>query len=281
MRTGRRFVKKALIYLALTFVAFLTLFPLLWAFFASMRSDVELYKYALPFSWNTIFPVEWTFEGYRVVLMELGFPRAMLNTLIVVGLQVPLGCLANSVAAFSFATFDFKGKKWLFGFFMVSFMIPFESIAMPLYQMIDRFGWVDTRYAMVVPGIASGLLLFMFRQFFLDIPKSLIEAARVDGATWVQVFTSIILPSSVPVFITAGLMIFMNEWNSYLWPLLVARSETVRTVQIMMATVRMEHITLWSCLYAGAVLSTLIPISIFLPLQKYYVEGITSSGIKG
>ena len=101
---ARRALNHGLIYLALIFVAALTLFPLLWAFFASMRSDVELYQYALPFSWHTIFPVEYTFDAYRVVLTELGFPKAMLNTLLIIAIQIPAGCLVNSIAGKSYAS---------------------------------------------------------------------------------------------------------------------------------------------------------------------------------
>ena len=277
----KRVAIRTLHYAALVFCAAMTLFPLLWSFFASMRSDVELYKYALPFTWHTIFPVEYTFESYRVVLTELGFPRAVLNTLLVIGIQIPFACLINSIAAFSFSTFESKGKTLLFAFFIVSFMIPGEAVTMPLYQMIDDFGWVDTRWAMIVPGLASGLQLFLFRQFFADVPASLIESARIDGASWPQVFFKIMMPMCKPIFITAGLMIFMGEWNSYMWPLLVARSVRIRTVQIMLAVVKMEHITLWSCMYAGAVLSVMIPVLIFLPLQKYYVSGITAGAVKG
>lgn len=207
----KRVAIRTLHYAALVFCAAMTLFPLLWSFFASMRSDVELYKYALPFTWHTIFPVEYTFESYRVVLTELGFPRAVLNTLLVIGIQIPFACLINSIAAFSFSTFEFKGKKLLFAFFIVSFMIPGEAVTMPLYQMIDDFGWVDTRWAMIVPGLASGLQLFLFRQFFADVPASLIESARIDGASWPQVFFKIMMPMCKPIFITAGLMIFMGE----------------------------------------------------------------------
>ncbi len=268
-------------YFALVLVAMITIFPLLWAFFASMRTDNELYKYSLPFSWHTIFPVEFTFEAYGRVITEFGFIRAAYNTLLIIFIQIPCACLINSIAAFSFSTFDFKGKNLLFGFFLVSFMIPFEAISIPLYKMINAWGWVDTRWALIVPGVASGLQLFLFRQFFADVPSSLVESARVDGASWVQIFFRIMVPMCVPIFITAGLMIFMGEWNSYMWPLLVARSVKIRTVQIMLASVKMEHTTLWSCMYAGSVLSVLIPIALFLPLQRYFVEGITAGAVKG
>ena len=123
--------------------------------------------------------------------------------------------------------------------------------------------------------------MFLFTQFFKDIPPSLIEAARVDGAGWPTIFVKIILPSSIPVFVTAGLMIFMDQWNAYLWPLLVARSQDIRPLQIALASFKMERSTLWSCMYAGAIFSAIIPLGMFLPFQRFFVQGITSSGIKG
>ena len=127
---------------------------------------------------------------------------------------------------------------------------------------------VDTYAGMIIPAIADGLVTFLFIQFFKDIPPSLIEAARVDGAKWPVIFTKIIMPISVPVFITAGLMIFMNQWNSYLWPLLVARFSGERSIK-------------WTYIYAGSMISAIIPIALFLPFQKYFVEGITAGSVKG
>ncbi|MEG2253283.1 MAG: carbohydrate ABC transporter permease, partial [Clostridia bacterium] len=192
-----------------------------------------------------------------------------------------LGCIINSIAAYAFASFEFKGKRVLYAIILASFMIPFEAIAMPLYNVVDGFGLVDTRAGLILPAIASGLVLFLFTQFFRDIPPSLVEAARIDGANLTQVFMRIIMPSSVPVFITAGLMIFMDQWNAYLWPLLVARSRSVQTIQIALSSFKMERQTLWSCMYAGTIISALIPLVLFLPFQKYFVQGITSSGVKG
>lgn len=160
-------------------------------------------------------------------------------------------------------------------------MIPFESIAMPLYNVVNRFGWIDRMYGLIIPGIADGLVLFLFNQFFRDIPNSLLEAARIDGAGWITVFVRIIIPLSIPVFVTAGLMIFMTQWNSYLWPLLVARSRDIQTIQIALGQFRGEQFTLWSCIYAGSIISALIPLFLFLPFQKNFVQGIISSGVKG
>lgn len=279
--TKKRRLKSIALYIALVILAFCTLFPLLWAVSSSLRSDTEIYAYAMPFSIRTLLPVEVTFDSYIQLFTEFHFFRSIMNTLIVVIVLIPFGCLINSIAALPFALFDFKGKNAIFAVFMVSFMIPFESIAIPLYNLINSIGWVDTKTALIVPALANGLTLFLFRQFFSDIPTSLIEAARVDGASWRTVYFKIIMPSSVPVFITAGLMLFVTQWNAYMWPLLVGRSETSKTIMITLATLKMENQTLWSCLYAGSVLSALIPIALFLPLQRYFVEGVTSSGVKG
>ncbi|MCD8225561.1 MAG: carbohydrate ABC transporter permease [Clostridiales bacterium] len=273
--------RKIALYVVLVIMALVTLFPLLWAISSSLRSDTEIYTYAMPFSIHTLIPVEFTVKSYVQLFTEFNFLHSLKNTLIVVFVLIPCGCIINSIAAVPFAFFDFKFKNAIFAVFMVSFMIPFESIAIPLYNLVNDLGWVDTKTALIVPALANGLVLFLFRQFFSDIPTSLIEAARVDGASWPRIYFSIIMPSSVPIFITAGLMLLVNQWNAYMWPLLVARTESSRTIMITLATLKMEHQTLWSCLYAGSIISALIPIALFLPLQRYFVEGVTSSGVKG
>ena len=154
-----------------------------------------------------------------------------------------LGCILNSIAAFAFAMFDFKGKKILFVLILLSFMIPFEAIALPLYQVADRLNMVNTYQGMIIPGIASGLVMFLFIQFFRDAPAELLEAARVDGAKISIIFLKILMPLSKPIFITAGLMLFMDQWNSYLWPLLIARSKDIRTIQIALSAFTTEHST--------------------------------------
>lgn len=160
-------------------------------------------------------------------------------------------------------------------------MVPFEATAIPLYNIASKMNMVDTLSGMIIPAIADGLVTFLFIQFFKDIPPSLVEAARVDGANWSTIFRKIIMPISIPVFITAGLMIFMNQWNSYLWPLLVARSDETRTIQIALSQFSGERTIQWTYIYAGSMISALIPIALFLPLQKYFVEGITAGSVKG
>ena len=276
-----KFRTKVLLYALLLAIAVVTLFPLIWAVSASLRTDKELFQYTVPFTYHTLVPVAPTFNSYVQLFVQFNFLTPLVNTLVLIVILIPLGCLVNSVAAFAFATFEFRFKGILYAIVLASFMIPFEAIAMPLYNAVDGMGLVDTRAGLILPAIASGLVLFLFTQFFKDIPPSLIEAGRIDGANLSQIFIRIIMPSSIPVFITAGLMIFMDQWNAYLWPLLVARSKSVQTIQIALSSFKMERQTLWSCMYAGTIVSALIPLSLFLPFQKYFVQGVISSGVKG
>jgi ABC-type glycerol-3-phosphate transport system permease component len=277
----RILVKNIIIYLVLTVITIVTIFPLLWGLASSLRPDKELFEYVMPFSAKTFIPQRLTFDNYIILFRDYNFLRPIMVTLTVVVITITFGCIINGIAAFSFATFNFAFKKIIYVIVLLSFMIPFEAIAMPLYNVVNRFGWVDTLHGIIIPSVADGLVLFLFTQFFRDIPSSLIEAARVDGANWRTVFIKIIMPSSVPVFVTAGLMIFMNQWNSYMWPLLVARSKNIQLIQIAISSFRGEHNTLWACIYGGSMISALIPLLLFLPFQKNFVQGIISSGVKG
>lgn len=272
---------KTICIVLLVLLAAISVFPLLWAIASSLRPDTEIYQYALPFQWHTFVPVEFTIDAYKSLFTDFNFQRPIINTLIVSLLTVLFSCMVNSIAAFGFTFFKFKGKKILYALVLVSFMVPFESIAIPLYKVVYQFNWVNTIWGLVVPGIADGLVLFLFVQFFSSIPEGMFEAARIDGANWLQIYWRILLPMSKPVLITAALMVFINQWNSFLWPLLVAHGRDIRLIQVALSDFTAEHVTLWSCLYAASVVSALIPLLLFLPFQKYYVDGITSSGIKG
>lgn len=273
-------MKKAILYTVLILLSIVMLFPLLWGISSSFRSDTELFQYAMPLSIHTFIPVDFTVDSYVRLFTEFNFLRPILNTIFITGITIVASIIVNSLAAFAFAFFDFKFKKIIYAIVLLTFMIPFESIAMPLYKIVNDLNWVDTFTGMIVPCVANGLVLFLFTQFFKDFPASLFEAARIDGCTWIGIFRKILIPLSKPIVITAGLMIFMQQWNSYLWPLVVGVSDNVRVIQTAMGVFQQQKGTLWSCLYAASMISALIPLVLFLPLQKYYVQGITSSGVK-
>lgn len=278
---SRRKIRITLIYVLMLINLVLTLFPLLYAIGSSLRSDAEIFQYAMPFSIKTFIPVKATFDAYISIFTEYQFWKPILNTFIVSIIAIFGGCVINAIAAFAFTQYDFKFKKPLYLLVLFSFMIPFESITIPLYSIVDELGWINKFAGIVVPSLADGMVLFLFTQFFSEFPKSLFEAAKIDGANWFKQFYKILLPLSIPVFVTAGLMIFMTHWNSYLWPLLIARSPDMRLIQVALSDFRGSHTTEWAKLYAASTISAIIPLLFFFPFQKEFVQGITSTGVKG
>lgn len=280
-RKQKRITKKVVIYIVLVIMTIASLFPIFFCLSASLRTQEDLFRNMFPFTIKSLIPTAVTGENYSILFTKYEFWRPILNTMIVTVASIILGCLINSMAGFAFTCFEFKGKKLFYPLVLISFMVPFEAIAIPLYNVADSFGMVDTYVGMIIPAIADGLVTFLFIQFFKDIPPSLVEAARVDGAKWPTIFAKVIMPISIPVFVTAGLMIFMNQWNSYMWPLLVARSKEIRTIQIAISQFSGERSIQWTYIYAGSMISAIIPICLFLPFQKYFVEGITAGSVKG
>lgn len=274
-------LKKVIAYIVLALMIFMSLFPVAFCLSASLRTQQDYAANMLPFSWKSLFPTEFTLENYKNLFTGYNFGRPIFNTLLVTSITIVVSCFVNAIAGFAFTFFDFKGKKLVYPLVLLSFMVPFESIAIPLYTIAGKLGIIDTYSGMILPAIADGLVAFLFIQFFKDLPISVIEAARVDGASWMTIIWKIVFPISIPVFVTAGLMIFMNQWNSYMWPLLVARSKEIRTIQLAITAFAGERNVKWTLIFAGSLVSAIIPMCIFMPFQKYYVEGITSGSVKG
>lgn len=274
-------IGKVLSYILLALLACIMAFPLLCSLFSSLRTDEEIFFYMVPVNLHTFLPVEWTLEAYVRVFTEFNFLQPILNTLYVCILTVVFGCLVNSIAAMAFAMMEFKGKNIIFSIIVLTFMIPFESISLPMYRIAYELKLLNTFAGIVLPSLANGLVLFLFVQFFKDIPHGIIEAAVVDGAKLRHIFFQIILPMSGAVFVTAALLLFMSQWNGYLWPLLVAQSKSLRLIQTRLTDFNTEEGTEWAAKYAAMIISAVVPLLLFLPLQKYYVSGITSGSLKG
>ncbi|HEY66169.1 MAG TPA: carbohydrate ABC transporter permease [Caldilineae bacterium] len=272
--------QRTVTYFLLFFISILVIVPLMWAFAASFTPNDKVFQYVFPFSWRALFPVDFTLEAYRSLFLEEGFTRPVVNTLILGFSTVILSGVTNALAGFAFARFDFRGKDLLFGIVLLTFMIPGEVTMIPLYIVVSRLGLVNTWTVLIVPGLANSLIIFLFRQFFAEIPQDLIDAARVDGASWLKVFTSIVLPMSKPVLITASLLLFLGQWNSFFWPLLVAPDPRLRVVQVAVSYAYEEHQTLWNQLLAGSIMAAFVPILLVLPFQRYYVSGLVGSGLK-
>lgn len=273
-------LRRSFIYVLVLIVCIFALLPLLWAISASFTPLDKVFAYAYPFSWRSLFPAEFTLEAYASLFLERGFARPIINTTALGFVTILVGGLLSAMAGFAFAAFDFRGKNFLFALVLFTFMVPPEVTVIPLYVLIDRLGWVNTWLGLLFPSLANGMVIFLFRQFLADIPRDLYEAARVDGASWLKIFFSIILPISKPAIITASLILFLSQWDAFIWPLVAAPRPHYRMIQVAISLSIEEYRVLWNELLGGSMLAAIIPILLILPFQRYYVSGITGSGIK-
>ena len=268
-------------HLLFCLVGVLFVLPLWWSLASSLRPLDEIFKFTSPFSINALIPQHLDWSAYVNIFADKGFGWAIFNSLLVAATTVLGGLIVNGLAGFAFAVIQFPGRQILFFVTVLTFLVPFETISVPLYGVIKSFGWIDTYYALVMPGLANGVVIFLFRQFFGQIPHELAEAARLDGAGWLTILWKIYLPLSKPVVIRGGLLLFLFQWEAFLWPLISTRSEELRVIQVALAGFEQRYATLWNELFAASNVATLIPLLILLPLQRFYIQGVTASGFKG
>lgn len=269
----------ALRYGALSILAFAVVCPLAWLALASLRPQAEIFQPVSDFGWRTFVPSRLTLENYQVLLSG-DFPLALRNSSIVAVTTVIFGLCVNALAGFAFAAFDFRGKNLLFLLVIVSFMMPFEAIVMPLYVLINAFGWTNSYKALIMPEIANGMIIFLFRQFFASIPRDFYEAARVDGASWFYIWAFIAMPLSWPTIATSSLMLFLSQWDSFFWPVVAASDPNYAVVQVAIArNINFEQNN-WGGLFASTNLAILIGMIPFLLMQRFYVRSLISGGIK-
>ncbi len=275
-------IKKSLGYLLLILIAIFVLLPIMWAISASVTERMEVYKNTYPFNWRAFFPSNPTLEAYRYIFLDAEFGIALKNSFILCISTVSLGLIISTMAGFAFARFNFPGKNMLFIMVLLTFMVPIEAIVIPLFSIVRTLGWLYTWPGLIIPGISTGLVVFLFKQFFEEIPQELIDASLIDGASWLRILVVIFIPLSKPVLVSGALVMFITSWNSFFWPLVVAPNSELRVVQLAIARATMlEHEILWPVLFGSSVIATLIPIILIFPFQKYYVRGIAITGLKG
>jgi multiple sugar transport system permease protein len=185
-----------------------------------------------------------------------------------------------AMAGFAFARLQFPGKQALFVLTVVTFLVPFEAIAIPLHGLVQRLGWIDSYAALIVPGVANGIAIFLFRQAFAEIPNELVDAARLDGASWFGILFTIFLPLTKPVIVGASLLLFLFQWESFLWPLIAVRDERYKVVQVALSDYQLQYQTLWDQLFAASIVAAAIPLLLLLPFQRYYVRSVVGTGLK-
>ncbi|MEZ3433996.1 MAG: carbohydrate ABC transporter permease [Lachnospiraceae bacterium] len=271
---------KIVIYFLHAVLLAVVFLPLIFALVSSFRPLEDLYKYIRPLSIETFIPKNFTLDAYKDIFVKYRFGTSVMNSVFVAAVTVIAGVIVNALAGFAFAKFQFPCKRLLFGIVLITFMVPFELLSINLYSMMIDFGWVDTFFALIVPSVPNGMVIFLFRQYYLGFPDYLLETAKIDGLNWWEIFWRVVMPNSKAVCISSGLVLFLNQWESFLWPVLVTRSENMQTIQIALNSFRTQYTKEWNNIFAASIIAFLIPILIILPLQKFYVEGITSTGSK-
>jgi putative chitobiose transport system permease protein len=262
------------------FVALLFLLPLWWTVASALRPQGETFRTLSPVSLWTVVPKHLDFGNFSR-LLNGAFGRAILNSMVVTAATVVIGLAICSAAAFALAVLDFPGRTAVFGLMVVSFLVPFDAIAIPLTTIFRDAGLQNTYAALVLPGVGNGFAVFLLRGFFQNVPTELTDAARVDGLGWWGIFLKIYLPLSKPALIGAGLILFVFQWQSYLWPLLIAPDPQYRVAPVAIAQLAGEHGVDFGGIFAGAVVTAGIPLLILLFFQRYFTESLTSSGLKG
>jgi multiple sugar transport system permease protein len=281
--TMNKWILKVIKLIVMIFIAIVTLLPIIWMIFGSFRPHDEIFGYSSSLNWHLIFPVDWTLENYINIFIESSKPfgRYIVNTLFVAVVVTTLSLLINSMAAFAFAKLKFRFKGIIFTAFLSALVIPAEVTMVPTYLLINDLGWVNSYNALIFPSLVSVFSVFLLVQFFSEIPRDILDAARIDGASWFVIYSRIVLPSSVPALITLGIITFLGQWDSYLWPLIVINDESKQMIQVAIASFTAMEGTEWGRILAADTIASIPILILFLFLQRYYVQGITMSSIKG
>ncbi len=268
-------LRKILFHVLVYAAALATLAPFLWMISTSLKDLNDIFVY--PPKW---LPSKFHFENFKRAFQAAPFGRYYLNS-VFVAVSVTIGQLITcSMAAFAFARLKFWGRDVLFMIFLGTMMIPGQVTMIPTFMVLHWLGWIDTYKALIVPGLASAFGTFLLRQFFLTIPKELEEAAYIDGCSRFKVLWKIIIPLSKPALATLAIFTFMGVFNDFMWALIVISGDEMRTVQLGLAIFRDRYLTDWDLMMAGSVTATLPILIIFFAAQKWFIKGITLSGLK-
>lgn len=269
-------IKKVFLYLILIVLAATMIVPFIWMISTSLKSREFLLVMPPEF-----LPKNPTLDSYKRLMELLPFGRMILNSFIV-AIAVTIGQLiSGSMAAYVFARIEFKGKNFLFLIYLATLMIPSQVTIVPLFIVMRYLGWVNTYQAMVLPMVFTAFGTFLLRQSFLTIPKDLEEAAVIDGANHWHIFWKVILPVSKPSLATLAVFGFMQAWNAYLWPLFIINKEKLMTLPVGLALLHGRYVTEWNLVMAGAVVTIIPMLIVYIFAQKYFVQGVVNTGIKG
>jgi alpha-1,4-digalacturonate transport system permease protein len=258
--------------LAMTFVV---LAPVLWFVLSSFKDATDLG--ARP---PKILPTRWAFENYTEAFEMYNYMRYFTNSVFVTTVATLLTLLINSMAAYAFAKYNFRGRDGLFVMTLAMIMIPLQVILIPMYLVVSSLGLVNTYWGMIIPAAATPTGVFIIRQYMLTIPDELIEAARIDGAGEFRIFARIVLPLCRPALAVVAIFSILWRWNDFLWPLLIAQKEELYTLPVALALLNGQLVVPYNIVLAMSVMSIIPVLFMFVFMQRQIVQGIAQTGIK-
>jgi multiple sugar transport system permease protein len=276
-RAPRRTANRVVLYVVLSLVALLIVLPLLWIVLTSFKTDGDAIRN--PFS---ALPNPFSMDAY-VTLASGQQPifRWFLNSLLAATLQTAIILVTASAAAYALARLEFWGKRIVFGAIIATLLVPPVIFLIPNYLIVQNLGWLDTIWAISIPGAASAFGVFFLRQFFIGLPVEIEEAARIDGAGDLRIFLQIVIPLARPALATLAVLSFLANWNDFLWPVYVLLSPENLTLQPGLAQLQGAYSTHFAIVMAGAVIASIPVLILFSIAQRHIVDSVASSGVKG
>lgn len=272
----RRIVLRSPVYLVLAVASVLSLAPFAWMVIASTHTTSDLFASPLP-----ILPGGEFWQNLGRIQESIGFGQVMFNSVLVAVLYTVFSSIVSIMCGYGLATYKFRGRGVLMGVILVTMMIPMQVLLVPLFQMMASAGWIDSYQALIVPFLANAFGIFLMRQGFLDFPTTLVEAARIDGASELRTFYRIVLPVAKPQIAALIIYTFISQWNSFIWPLLMLNTEDKYTIPVALNTmIGLSHVD-YSGLMLGSLLATLPLFILFLVFQKQFVAGLLGGAVKG
>jgi len=272
----RQQLTRILLYALLIIGAILALLPMLWMLSASLMPTGEASTFPPRF-----FPSAPTLEHYRDLFTRLDLGRNLLNSIFVSFVVTFVSLFINSLAGYAFAKLRFRGRDRVFRFLSMGLVLPVQVAMLPLFLLLKNMGLINTYWGVIIPGLSSIFGIFLVRQYALSIPDEMLDAARVDGASELRIFWSIVVPGIMPILATLSIWTFLATWNDFMWPLIVLSDASHYTLPVALANLSGEHVQDTELMMAGSVLTVIPVMLVFLFLQRYYIQGVMAGSVKG
>ncbi len=274
-------LNKGLTYFLLSIIAFFMVFPFLWMIISSFNSENNIFRVPPTLIPDKLFKKN-MFENYKTVLKDYNFGRYGINSIIVAGSAAIGQIFTCSLAGFAFARMHFKFKGIIFALLLMTMMVPIQVTIIPEFYLMMKLGWIDTFAPLIIPSFLVGTFgTFMYKEFFENIPQDLEDAATIDGVSAFSMFTRVFFPLARPQTVTLFIIAFMNNWNDLLRPVIYISSKKLMTITLALTQFQGEYDARWNYLLTGAVLSIIPLLLVYIFLQRYVIEGITHTGVKG